>query len=687
MRNLIVIFLLLLSVHTFADSEKKPITVDDLWAVKRIGSPSLSPDGKWAAVDLTSYDMKENNSTSDIWLIPTSSSVGEKRQLTAHSAKDSGPLWSPDGRTILFLSKREGDDAIQIYLISTSGGEARRLTKISTGAASPKWFPDSKQIAFISWVWPELKTDEEQAAKLKQRKEAKVKAYQIDTTNFRYWDHWLADGRRAHLFIVDVESGKTRDLFEGTDYHLFWYENSTDLSSNHYDVSPDGKEVAFVIDSTPDPGLDPNADVIVMSVDGGKGSNISAKNKASDSNPVYSPDGKWIAYTRQIIPRFYGDRERVVLYERKAGTEKVLTEDWDHSVGAPIWNADSHRMYFTAEDRARVPIWELKISGDEPQMLTSSTGSISSFDVSADGKTLAYVRSSMSVPGNLYTSAIDGKNEHKLESFNDQLVNTWKFGEVKEMTYKGWNDEQIQMWVVHPPDFNPKKKWPLLQVIHGGPHSATLDQFHFRWNLQLFASRGFVVSAVNFHGSTGFGEKFTDSISGDYGTRELTDVEKGTDAMLTTGYIDENRLTASGASYGGYMVAWINGHTNRYKALVCHGGVYNWISQMASDILVGRDRALGGFHWDKPEKVAAQSAHTYAKNFKTPTLVIHGERDYRVPVTQGLEHYSTLRMLGVPTRLIYLEEENHWVLKPQTSKLWHEEFFSWIEKYAKPGGV
>ena len=236
-------------------------------------------------------------------------------------------LWSPDGKTILFLSKREGDDNAQIYLISPSGGEARRLTKIPTGVASPKWFPNSKQVAFISWVWPDLKTDEEQAARSKERKEAKVKAHIIDTTNYRYWDHWLADGRRAHLFVVDVETGKHRDLFLDTDYYFYWYENSTDFSSNHYDISPDGKEVAFVVDSTPDPGQDPNADIITLPVEGGKGTNVTAENKASDSNPVYSPDGKWLAYTKQSIPRFYGDRERVVLHDRKSGTNKVLTEE------------------------------------------------------------------------------------------------------------------------------------------------------------------------------------------------------------------------------------------------------------------------------------------------------------------------------------------------------------------------
>ncbi len=616
MRTLFLMLLIFQSVFVFAETDKKPITVEDVWNVKRIGAPSLSPDGGWIAVDVTSFDMKENNSTSDIWLIPTSSSAGEKRQLTSHASKDGGPLWSPDGKTILFLSKREGDDNAQIYLISPSGGEARRLTKIPTGVASPKWFPNSKQVAFISWVWPDLKTDEEQAARSKERKEAKVKAHIIDTTNYRYWDHWLADGRRAHLFVVDIETGKHRDLFLDTDYYFYWYENSTDLSSNHYDISPDGKEVAFVVDSTPDPGQDPNADIVTLPVEGGKGTNVTAENKASDSNPVYSPDGKWLAYTKQSILRFYGDRERVVLHDRKSATNKVLTEKWDRSAGSPIWHPDSQRLYFTAEDRARVPIFELNISDGSPQMITSQNGTVSSFDISADGKTLAYVRSSISVPGSLFAANTDGKNERKVETFNDQLVNNWKLGEVKEMTYKGWNDEPVQMWVIHPPDFDPKKKWPLLHVIHGGPHAATLDQFHYRWNLQLFASRGFVVSGVNFHGSTGFGEKFTDANTGQYGLKEFADVEKGTDALLATGYIDENRLTASGGSFGGYMVAWINGHTNRYKALVCHAGVYNWISQMASDILVGRDRALGAFHWDNPEKVAAQSAHTLCKEFQ-----------------------------------------------------------------------
>jgi dipeptidyl aminopeptidase/acylaminoacyl peptidase len=239
--------------------------------------------------------------------------------------------------------------------------------------------------------------------------------------------------------------------------------------------------------------------------------------------------------------------------------------------------------------------------------------------------------------------------------------------------------------VIYPPNFDPQKKWPLLQVVHGGPHGAWMDQYHFRWNMHLFASRGHVVAAVNFHGSTGWGDAFTDSNTAQYGTKEFEDVEKATDYLLAEGYIDPARLAAAGGSFGGYMVAWMNGHTDRYKAYVCHAGVYDWVAQMASDYVRGRQRALGAFPWENPQKVLDQSAHWYAKNFKTPTLVVHCEQDYRVPVTQGFEYYTTLRVLGVPTRLVYFPDENHWVLKPQNSRLWYKEFFDWIEKYVGAG--
>jgi len=660
-----------------AAQARHPITVEDMWAVKRPGAPSLSPDGRWAAVELTTYDIKENNSTSDIWLL--SSDGSSQRRLTANPARDTSPVWSPDGKWIAFLSRREGDEQTQIYLISPEGGEARRLTKIPAGASALKWFPDSKRIACLSWVWPDLTTDEEQTKRLKEQQDAKVKAYIIDTTSFRYWDHWLADGRAPHLFVVDAETGKHRDVFAVTGLSLV----RQDPSADSYDISPDGSEIAFTTDLGKDTGFDPNEDIVALRLDSGKWTNLTADNAASDNNPRYSPNGKWIAYTRQTIKWFYADRRRIVLYDRTTAAKRVLTESWDRSVDSPIWSPDSQRLYFTAEDKARQPIWILAINGS-PQPLAQG-GTNSNLALSADGRSLAFLRTTMGTPPAVYAMGSDGASARKIETFNDELTAQWQLGDVKEATYKGWGGEPVQMWVIYPPGFDPKKKWPLLQIVHGGPHGAWMDQFHFRWNMHLFASRGYVVAAVNFHSSTGWGQAFTDSTSGDYGRRELEDVEKATDYLLAQGYIDPARLAAAGGSFGGYMMAWMNGHTTRYKAMVCHAGVYDWVAQMASDVVRGRDRALGGFPWEKPQKVLEQSAHWYAKNFKTPTLVVHNQQDFRVPVTQGFEYYTTLRMLGVASRLLYFPDENHFVLKPQNSRLWYNEFFNWIGKYAAAG--
>jgi dipeptidyl aminopeptidase/acylaminoacyl peptidase len=669
---------LVLVATTAAAQAKHPITVEEMWAVKRPGVPSLSPDGRWAAVELTSYDMKENKGASDIWLLATDGSA--QRRLTAHSGRSSSPAWSPDGNWIAFLAKREGDEETQVYLISPTGGEARRMTTIPTGASALKWFPDSKRVAFLSWVWPELATEEEQAQRLKDRRDAKVKAYIIETTGFRYWDHWLADGRVPHVFFVEVETGKHRDILAGAGVSLVRHEPS----AGFYDISPDGTEIAFTADLTKDFGYDPNEDIVTIPVAGGKWTNLTADNPANDTNPRYSPDAKWIAYTRQAIKSFYADRERIVLYERATGAKRVLTESWDRSAEAPVWSADSRRLYFGAEDKAKQPIWVLPIAGGDPKPLVAG-GTISSLARSGDGRALAFLRTTMGLPPAVYVVSADGTGERKIEAFNDSLVAGWQLGEVKEVIYRGWGDEPIHMWVIFPPGFDPTKKWPLLQIVHGGPHGAWMNQFHFRWNMHLFASRGYVVAAVNFHSSTGWGQAFTDSTTGDYGRRELEDVEKGTDYLLEKGYIDPARLAAAGGSFGGYMMAWMNGHTTRYKAMVCHAGVYDWISQMASDTVRGRDRALGAFPWENPQKVLQQSPHFYAKNFKTPTLVVHDEQDFRVPVTQGFEYYTTLRMLDVPARLLYFPDENHWVLKPQNSRLWYKEFFDWIEKYAAAG--
>lgn len=671
--------IIFIAASGFAQSApaKRPITVEDLWAVKRVGAPSVSPDGRWVAVEVTSYNMQENNSSSDIWLLATDGRT--QRRLTTHTARDAEPQWSPNGQWIAFVSKRDGDEQNQIYLISPEGGEARRLTKIPTGASAIKWFRDSTHLAFISWVWPDLSTDEEQAKRLKERQDAKVKAYVIETTNYRYWDRWLADGRVPHLFVINVQTGERWNVLAGSGIYIARDEPSAAL----YDISPDGREIALTVDLSKDPGFDPNLDIVTIPARGGSWRNLTSDNPANDSRPRYSPDGSWLAYTRHLI-KYAPDRQRVTLINRRTADRQALADNWDYSVNELTWASDSQRLYVTAEDKGRQPIWLLPLTGGQPRRLIEG-GTHLNFALSDDGRTIAFVRTSMDVPSTLYAASSDGSDVRKIETFNDQLTAQWQLGPVKEFYFKGWGGESVQMWVIYPPNFDPQKKWPLLHAVHGGPHNAWLDQFHFRWNMHLLASRGHVVAAVNFHGSTGWGDAFTDSIKGQYGTKELEDIERATDFLIAQGYIDPQRLAAAGGSFGGYMVAWMNGHTDRYKAYVCHAGVYDWAPQMASDYVRGRERALGGFHWDNPQGVEKQSARAYAKNFKTPTLITHGELDYRVPVTHGFAYYATLRMLGVPARLVYFPDENHWILKPQNSRLWHQEFFNWIETYIGAG--
>jgi dipeptidyl aminopeptidase/acylaminoacyl peptidase len=660
-----------------AAQTRRPLTVEDLWAVKRVGAPSVSPDGKWVVLSLTSYDMAGNSSATDLWLLSTDGKT--QRRLTTHPASDSSPQWSPDGKWIAFTSRRDADTAAQIYVISPDGGEARRVTSLSTGASGIRWFPDSKRLAFLSSVWPDLKTDEEQARRARERADSKVKAFAVETTQFRNWDHWVVDGKVPHIFEAALDTGATRDLLLGSGVHL----RRTDPSAGMYAIAPDGTEVTFVADLGADPGFRPNDDLVTFSLTTGQWKNITAENPAEDGSPAYSPDGKWLAYlaTRTVDAP---DRPRIILRNLASGALRDLTADFDHPVSQILWAPDSASLYLTAEEKGRVAVFTVALSGPGPSAMVRG-GTISSMDLSADGAMLVFLRTTLDMPNAVFARSRADNVERQIESFNEALLKQWRLGTVESVDFRGWNKESVQMWVVYPPDFDRAKKWPLLQFVHGGPHGAWLDQFHFRWNPHVFAARGYVVALVNFHGSPGWGDAFTDSIKGMYGVKEMADIEAATDWLIAQGYVDPQRLTAGGGSFGGYLVAWMNGHTDRYKAYVCHAGVFDNVAQMASDYIRGRQRAYGGFQWENPEGVRRHSAHTYAKNFKTPTLVMHSELDFRVPNTQGFAYFTTLRMLGVPARLVYFPDENHWILKPQNSQFWHREFFAWIEKYAAAG--
>lgn len=662
--------------------KKKLITVDDLWKIARPGGLSLAPDGSQAVCSLSKYDMDENKSATSLWLLSTFG--GAPRQLTNCGEKDGQAAWSPDGKSIAFVAKRKDDDEPQLYMIAPDGGEASRVTTLSTGIAGIKWFADSKRIACISWVWPDLKTDKEQAKRLKDNRENKVKAHVVEHSAFRHWDHWLSDGRVPRIHVIDVSSGKCRDLFAGSRYELPLF----DTDQHDFDIAPDGKHIVFNFNPNDDRRGDQAYDLVEIEVKSGKAKTLIRGAKFTHHHPRYSPDGKAVALFVNNIARSMDDDNKLALFDRKSG-KSVIKTGWDRNPNHPIkWAGDGKSVFFTADSHSRVSLWQWPLDAKQPTVAAQG-GSVSDFDVQSGVS--VFVRNNMSSPPSVFAS-IAG-DEKPIESFNEKLMAQFKLGDVREFTVKGWNNEPVQMWAVYPPNFDPKKKWPLLHSIHGGPHSNWGDNFHFRWNNHVFAAAGYVVVCVNYHGSLGWGNKFLESNNGTFGTKEHTDIEAGTDFMLRQGYIDRNRLAASGGSYGGKMVAWMNGRNgkqkggDRYKAYVCHAGCFDWRAMYGGDAGYWFNYSLKTSYWDDPVKFAGQNPITEVRYAKTPTLVLHGALDYRVPDQQGLAYYSTLKTLGVPARLVFFPDENHWILKPQNSRLWFKEYFAWLKKYVGAGAA
>ncbi len=679
---------------TKSKARKKSLGVDELWRIERIGAPSLAPDGAQAVAAVTRYSMADNKASASLWLLSTLG--GAPRRLTQCGDKDGQPRWSPRGDLIAFTAKREQDgkkDAqAQLYVIAPDGGEARRAAEVATGVDAFRWCPDGRRLVFVSWVWPELKGAAAQARRHKEFTERKETGYVTSESQYRHWDHNLPMGRVPHLHLLELGAestpGKVRDLFEGTPYEL----GRADPDATHFDISPDGRRLVFAFDPAPVKRSDGRYALAELELRSGKTRVIAQDADWDFASPRYSPDGERVAFTASHQAVKHTMPAQLAVWQRESADWELVSGEWDHAVHAPLlWEADGQAVLFTAEDKGRAHLWRFDLPDRRAEVVVHGAW-VSGFDKAAG--TLVTLANSALHPDRLHAH-LPAELPRRMESFNDALLADIELGRVEERWFKGAGataasgaagaeaGDDVQMWLVYPPGFDPKQKYPLLHNIHGGPHTAAGDNWHYRWNTQAFAAQGYVVASVNYHGSSSFGYAFLDSITHRWGALELQDIEAATDVLLQQRWIDKRRLFATGGSYGGFMVAWMNGHVpaGRYQAYICHAGCFDWVAMFADDAWSWHAKELGRWYWDDMAQIQAQSPHAHVAAMATPTLVIHGALDYRVPDAQGLAYYNTLKARGIDARLLWFPDENHWILKPRNSQLWYAEFFGWLAQH------
>jgi dipeptidyl aminopeptidase/acylaminoacyl peptidase len=750
MRRILLAFLLFLFAVPAFTQARHPFTFEDMMKLKRLGEPEVSPDGKWIIFSVVDVDLAANSKTPHIWIVPAMG--GQEREIVADQDADR-PRWAPDGKRFAFLSTKEGGSQVWIANFDSGAGTVtgvHKLTSIATEAGAELWSPDGKTILFTSDVYPEC--DGEPAAEsacnaktLEERKNSKVKAQIFTHLLYRHWNAYK-EGTRTHIFVVPVEAclgvaGEGKSSRAALDRTADGGCSYMDLTPGDYDApvfslggqdnyafSPDGKEICYASNHDKNPAASTNNDVWIVPVNVGadafvppaseasaaqpskyvagvlaQAKNITADNPASDSTPLYSPDGRYIAYRAQQRPGYESDRFRLMLYDRKTGEKKNLMPDFDHWVGTYTWAGDSETIYFSAEHLRHSLIYAVgPISGGHPQVRTMVGGYNDDVIVAPDRKKLIFSRMSLKAPNEIYTADANGEGcpartgevdkghencslnkDQALTHINDQLLSQISWSDGDAFSFTGAHGDWVEGTLVRPPNFDASKKYPLKFLIHGGPQGAWGDDWSYRWNPELFAANGYAVIMINFHGSTGNGQKFIDAINGDWGGAPYEDLMKGLDyAEEHYPFIDKNRECALGASYGGYMINWILGHTDRFKCLVSHDGMFNAESAWGStEELWFNNWEFKGTPYDNRALYQKWSPHQYAKNFKTPTLVVHGQKDYRLDVSEGFQLFTTLQMEGVPSKMLYFPDEGHWVLKPQNSQLWYKTVNDWVDQW------
>lgn len=682
-RPLLAALFLAASLAAFA----RPFTLDDLFKFHRVADPQLSPDGRTVVFTVTDPLRAENRSKSDLWIIPAAG--GEARQLTHSPKNDRHARWSPDGRWIVFESTRGG--SLQLWIMPVDGGEPRQLTTISTEAGNPVWSAQGDKIAFVSAVFPEFsekafaESDKLNKDKLAALDKNPVKPRVFDQLLYRHWDSWV-EGKRQHVFVLSVKDGiavgEPRDVTPGDNDGV--PTSDTFADGDEFAFSADGQSIFFTAPPLPTrtQAWNTNHDLWQVDLASGQRRQITT-NPAADGCPRPSPDGKYLAYRAQARAGFEADRWQLMLLDLATGQTRSLTAALDLGVDEPQWAPDSSRLYFSTMEKAAHSYWQVSpATNAKPERLFGG-GSPSGLSLAADGRSGVYLYSGFNQPPEVMGWTPGASAGTRLTHLNDALLKDVELSPPESVTVAGAGGTPVQMWILRPPGFDAAKKYPLVFWVHGGPQGAFADGWSTRWNAQLWAAQGYVLALPNPRGSTGFGQKFTDEISRDWAGKVYDDLMACLAHLEKQPFIDTTRMATAGASFGGYMMNWFEGHTTKFKTIICHNGVYNFESMYGSTEEVWFDEWDHGKPWEADAHEKAFSPHLYAANFKTPMLIIHSDLDFRIPTTEGMQMFTALQRQGIRSRLLMFPDEGHWVLKPGNSAFWHQTVFDWLADYLK----